>query len=106
MPYAHKLQVRQILLTLENLLNRIWSPYFFFFQDLYNSILSTALFILGPLQFNTFINDIMPQKKHEQQVKGGDSVPVPCSGESPPGVLNPALGLQNRKHVDLLEQVW
>ena len=31
------------------------------------------------------------QEKHGQKVEGGDSAPLPCSGETPPGVLCPAL---------------
>ena len=31
------------------------------------------------------------QEKHGQKVKGGDSAPLLHSGETPPGVLNPAL---------------
>ena len=37
-------------------------------------------------------NRILGCIKSDQQVKGGDSPPLPCSRETPPGVLCPALG--------------
>jgi len=35
--------------------------------------------------------DDMHQERSGQQVEGGDSVPLLCSGDTPPGVLYPAL---------------
>jgi len=45
------------------------------------------------------------QEKHGQQVKGGDSAPLLCAGETPGGVLRPALEPWHRRDMDLLEWV-
>lgn len=43
--------------------------------------------------------------EREQQVEGGDSPPLLCSGEDPPCSPDPALGQQHKKNVELLEKV-
>jgi len=45
------------------------------------------------------------QEKSGQQFKGGDSSPLLYSGETPPGVLCPALEPSAQKDIDHLKQV-
>jgi len=45
------------------------------------------------------------QEKCGQQVEGGDSAPLLHSGETPPGVLCPALEPPAQKDMDLLERI-
>jgi len=45
------------------------------------------------------------QEKRGQQVKGDDSAPLLCSGETSPGVLCPPLEPQHKKDMELLEWV-
>lgn len=41
-----------------------------------------------------------------QQIEGGDSHPLFCSGETSPEVLCPAIGTPTKEDGDLLEQVF
>ncbi|KAK4832880.1 hypothetical protein QYF61_026430 [Mycteria americana] len=45
------------------------------------------------------------QKKRGRQVKGGDSAPLLCSGETPPGVCIQLWSPQHKKDMELLERV-
>ena len=43
------------------------------------------------------------QEKRDQQDKGGDSAPLFCSLDTPPGVLCPCLGPEHKKDMELLK---
>jgi len=57
----------------------------------------------------TYTSQLCPGLHHKQrgqQVKGGHSTTLLCSGETSPGVLHPALEPSAQEIMDLLEWVW
>jgi len=45
------------------------------------------------------------QKKHGQQVEGGDPAPLFCAGETSPGVLHQVLSPQVRSDMDMWDSL-